>query len=235
MKKPKSYPYLVENYVKYVNLIFSYKLNGVLDLSDENWLSPSNILLLKNVISEANKKGGYKPPKNEKVKGYLDYITLKRNSVDVVGGETYIPFSRITDSNADSIASKVTGMIGNNLNNDSLQVLKYCIDELLANITEHSQYHNSFIMLQNYPKMNELEFSLMDDGISIPGNFRKYMISFDNDCDSLNMALNGISTKDKNGERGFGLHSVFELLTKGMKGDGVLISGRGILNKRFIW
>ncbi len=75
----------------------------------------------------------------------------------------------------------------------------------------------------------------MDDGISIPENFRKYMISFDDDCDSLNKALNGISTKDKNGERGFGLHSVFELLTKGMKGDGVLISGRGILSKRFIW
>lgn len=233
MVKPGGYPYLVENYVKYVNFVSTYSQSGVLNLEGEGWLTPSMILLLKNTISEAKQNGIYMPPKNDNVKGYLDYITSETDSGVSVGGPTYIPFSRINNSNADSIASKITEMIGNKLNKDSLQVLKYSIDELLANIIEHSQYKNSFIMLQNYPSSESLEFSLMDDGISIPGNFLKYGISFRDDCDSLAKAMNGVSTKDKNGERGFGLHSVFELLTKGMHGEGVIVSGRGILSRRF--
>jgi hypothetical protein len=228
----KDYPYLVKNYVKCINLISVYRSNGNLNLEDEDWLTPSEILLLRDTITEAKHSQGYAPPKNEKVKGYLDYIASETDN-EVLEESTYIPFLRINNSNADSIASKITGMIGKKLNGESLQALKYSIDELLANIIEHSKYKNSSIMLQNYPLKKSVEFSLMDDGISIPGNFRTHGISFEGDCDSLAKAMNGVSTKDKNGERGFGLHSVFELLTKGMQGEGILVSGRGILSRRF--
>lgn len=233
MEKPQGHPSLVENYLKCVNLISIYKSSGILNLEDEKWLTPSQLLVLKNTLSEAKRKGRYVPPKDEKVRGYLGYITSENDTEDSVGGPTYIPFSRITHSNSDSIASKITGMIGNKLNNEPLEALRYSIDELLDNITEHSQYKNSFIMLQNYPSSQILEFSIMDDGISIPGNFRRYGIIFKNDCDSLSKAMNGVSTKDTNGERGFGLHSVFKLLTRGLHGEGVIISGRGILSSKF--
>ena len=232
MVKGNDYPYLVRNYIRCVNLISTYKSKGKLNLEDKDWLTPSEILLLRDTITEAKQNQSYDPPKNGKVRGYLDYITFETDN-GVSEETSYIPFSRVDNSNADSIASKITGMIGKKLNNKSLQALKYSIDELLANVIEHSQYKNSFIMLQNYPSKKILEFSLMDDGISIPGNFRAHGISFDNDCDSLKKAINGVSTKDKNGERGFGLHSVFQLLTNGMQGEGILISGRGILSKRF--
>ena len=226
------YPYLVGNYIRCVNIISTYMSKGKLDLGDKDWLTPSEILLLRDTITEAKQNQNYNPPKNGKVKGYLDYITSETDN-GVSEKSSYIPFSRVNNSNADSIASKITGMIGKKLNDKSLQALKYSIDELLANIVEHSRYKNSFIMLQNYPSSKSLEFSLMDDGVSIPGNFREHGISFDNDCDSLKKAINGVSTKDKNGERGFGLHSVFNLLTDGVHGEGILVSGRGILSKRF--
>jgi hypothetical protein len=57
-------------------------------------------------------------------------------------------------------------------------------------------------------------------------------ISYSDDCDNLNKAINGISTKDQNSERDFGLHSVFEVLTKGMQGEGIIIPGRGILSRK---
>ncbi len=232
MASEEDYPYLVKNYIKCVSKISTYKSKGKLDLQQEKWLTPSEILLLRDTIAEAKRNQSYIAPKNENVKGYLDYITSE--SASWVSEESnHIPFSRINDVNADSVASKITGMIGKKLNDNSLQALKYSIDELLANVIEHSQYKNSFIMLQNYPSKKILEFSLMDDGISIPGNFRLHDISFDDDCDSLRKAINGVSTKDKNGERGFGLHSVFQLLTNGMQGEGTLVSGRGILSKRF--
>ncbi|MHB1811272.1 MAG: hypothetical protein ACYCPR_02520 [Thermoplasmataceae archaeon] len=232
MVKGKDYPYLVRNYISCVKLISTYKSKGKLELENKDWLTPSEILLLRETITEAKQNQSYDPPKNEKVRGYLDYITSEKDN-GISEGSSYIPFSRVDNSNANSIASKITGMIGKKLNEKSLQALKYSIDELLANVIEHSQYKNSFIMLQDYPSKKSLEFSLMDDGVSIPGNFRAHGISFDNDCDSLKKAINGVSTKDTNGERGFGLHSVFQLLTNGMQGEGVLISGRGILSKEF--
>ncbi len=148
-------------------------------------------------------------------------------------GSSYIPYSRINGSNADSIASKITSMIGNKLTDESLAVLMYSIDELLTNIVEHSQYKNSFILLQNYPSKHRLEFSLMDDGISIPGNFRNHHIEFENDSESLEKALNGVSTKEEDGGRGFGLKSVFKVLTMGMEGEGIIVSGRGILSSNY--
>lgn len=219
--------------MKSVKLISSYRVSRTLDLKDEKWITPSMLLLLKNTIFEAKNKGRYVPPKDEKVMGYLDFITDESGFVGSFGGTTYIRISRITDSNADSIASKITGMVGTNLNSESREALNYSIDELLANVIEHSQYKNSFIMLQNYPSLHTLEFSIMDDGISIPVNFRNHGISFENDCESLEKAIQGVSTKDENGERGFGLHSVFEVMTRGLQGEGIIVSGRGILSRKF--
>ncbi len=125
-------------------------------------------------------------------------------------------------------------MIGNKLSKESLQVLKCSIDELLTNVDEHSQYKNSFILLQHYPSHEKLEFSLMDDGIFIPGNFKKHGIDFENDSDSLKKALNGVSTKGEEEGRGYGLSSVFKGLTIGMQGEGIIVLGRGILSSTFV-
>lgn len=233
MVNDKDYPNLVANYIKCVNLISSYRSNGTLNLEDKIWLTPSEILLLRETISEAKQKGKYKPPKDENVKGYLDFISTETGSKTQTPESSYIQFSRIDNNNVDSIASKMTGMIGNKLTKESLYALRYSIDELLANVREHSHYTNSFIMLQNYRSLKTLEFSLMDDGISIPVNFRKHGIDFQDDSDSLNKAISGVSTKVEEGGRGYGLHSVFNVLTLGMEGEGLLVSGRGILSTKF--
>lgn len=228
-----SYPILVNNYIRYVNHIHSFRTGGYIDLEYEKWLTPSEILLLKSIISEARREGRYKPPRDEKVKGYLDYITSESSDQNSIG-PGYIRLSRVDADNADSIASKITSMIGNKLKKESLNVLRYCINELLTNVVEHSQYKNSFIVLQNYPSQRRLEFALIDDGISIPGNFKIHHIDFRDDSDSLNKAISGVSTKAEDGGRGWGLSSVFRVLTMGMQGEGVIASGRGILSSNFV-
>ncbi len=234
MVNQEKYPYLVDNYIQYINLIGSYRKSGILNMENESWVTPSKLLLLTNTIVEAKTNNRFICPKRENVNGYLDYITTESNLEMPHGSTNYIPFSRINDANVNSMASTITGLLGKKLKKESIVVLRYCIDELLTNVVEHSRYKNSFIMLQNYPSSNTLEFSIMDDGISIPGNFKEHGIYFKDDCDSLNKALSGISTKQEVGGRGFGLQSVFRVLTKGMKGEGVIISRRGILSSRFI-
>ena len=41
----------------------------------------------------------------------------------------------------------------------------------------------------------ESDYCFMDNGISIPGSFKKSNIPFKNDCDAIIQAVNGMSTK----------------------------------------
>ena len=203
-------------------------------MGNETWLTPSKLLLLRNCIIDAKNTNRFIPPRNQDTKRYLDYITTEFTSGISQSRGSHIPFSRVTHTNVNSIATKITGLIGSNLNHQSILILKYCINELLSNVVEHSCYHNSFIIMQNYPHSSKLELAIMDDGISIPGNFEKYGISFTNDSDSLDKAFQGVSTKQQEEGRGQGIQSVFRVLVKGLEGEGVIISRNGIFSNRFV-
>ena len=229
-----NYPYLVETHIEALKYMESYRNIGELDMGNETWLRPAKVLLLRNYIIDAKSNNRYIPPRNEKARGYLDYITTESNSVNLQWRRSHIPFSRVNDSNVNSMATKITELIGSRLNQHSTLILKYCINELLTNVTEHSRYRNSFIILQNYPQLSELEFAIMDDGISIPRNFEEHGIGFTTDSDSLDKALNGVSTKPEDEGRGHGLPSVFRVLTEGLKGEGIIISRDGIISWCFL-
>ncbi len=65
----------------------------------------------------------------------------------------------------------------------------------------------------------------MDNGITIPGAFKEAGFEFD-DPIALSEAIKGLSTKhDK--ERGFGLISSINLLTKGLDGECLVVSRKG--------
>ncbi|MGC8656268.1 MAG: hypothetical protein ACP5RS_02735 [Thermoplasmata archaeon] len=234
----KTYPYLVKNYTDYLKLLNSYNKMGELDLSKYDWIPISELLLLRDIIIKAKENKVYVEPKNNDVNGYINYITKERvleKGKPTNEGQNYLQFTRVNETNQNTISSIIVQNLGNNLTEESKTGLRYCIDELLDNVIEHSNYKNSYIMMQNYPSKKKLEFAVLDDGISIPGNFRNHKIEFDKDVDSLVMALNGTSTKNEgNNERGYGLRTSFNLLIKGMKGEGVIISGNGVLSIQFI-
>lgn len=72
----------------------------------------------------------------------------------------------------------------------------------------------------------------MDNGISIPGSLKEFNIPFKNDCDAIIKAINGESTKtDPVGyvERGTGLNSVINIVTRGARGSVLIASGKGLI------
>ena len=54
----------------------------------------------------------------------------------------------------------------------------------------------------------------MDDGVSIPHNFELHDLMGRRDCDAILDAINGKSTKDEFGSKGWGLNSNAQLFTE---------------------
>ena len=82
---------------------------------------------------------------------------------------------------------------------DNINALKYIFHEVIANVYDHSEFNKGFVIGQYYPRLNSTDYCFMDNGISIPGSFKKSDILFKNDCDAIIQAVNGMSTRD-NGE-----------------------------------
>ena len=107
--------------------------------------------------------------------------------------------------------------------------LQYFIGELVDNIYQHSIFSTAYIMAQRYQKLHLLEFCILDNGISIPQSYENNGFTIENDKDALDYALKGVSTK-RGKERGFGLRTSINLLTKSdMNGTCLIISRRGAL------
>ena len=51
-------------------------------------------------------------PRDESGKGYLDYTTTESTPIIVQGRGGHFPFSRYTNTNVNTIATKLTGLIG---------------------------------------------------------------------------------------------------------------------------
>jgi hypothetical protein len=106
----------------------------------------------------------------------------------------------------------------------------FLISEMLNNIFDHSNFKNAYILAQDYTTLNTIDISIMDDGISIPGNFEKSSFEFENDCDAIFQAINGKSSDIlKNGMRGTGLNSSINLVTNGNKGSFLVASREGLV------
>src|SRR3989344_8092158 len=106
-------------------------------------------------------------------------------------------------------------------------VLFYLIGELTDNISQHSHCLSGVLVLSFDKKSGVGEIVVVDDGVSIPGAFEKRKIGFKDDLDSVDMAISGKSTKKEKG-RGFGLSSSRRLVEEGLKGDFMVVSGKGV-------
>ena len=103
----------------------------------------------------------------------------------------------------------------------------YILGELSDNINQHSQYTKGFIFLNYDKNSKEAWLMIYDNGISIPGGFKKNQIFFSDDSQAIEMAMKGRSTKKEEG-RGFGLSTSRKLVEKGFNGNFAVFSGEGI-------
>jgi len=147
---------------------------------------------------------------------------------------TYIPivnFPTKADSDEkDVISSVVESIIIRQLHIPSNVAigLKYMIEETLDNITEHSGSDRGFIFAQAFPNKGYLDLCIADRGVSLLGSYQRISgIEIASDLEAIKAANRGFSSKNRPDaeNRGYGIYTSKRMLTEGLGGQYLLLSG----------
>ena len=148
--------------------------------------------------------------------------------------KTYIPIvnfpAKADTDEKDIISSVVENLIIRQLNippNVAIG-LKYMIEETLDNITEHSDSDRGFIFAQAYPNKGYLDLCIADRGVSLLGSYQRIPDNeIASDLEAIEAANRGFSSKNlPNAEnRGYGIYTSKKMLTEGLGGQYLLLSG----------
>lgn len=149
--------------------------------------------------------------------------------------KTYIPiisFPVAGNKNGinSELISSAENMILRNLNipRGVVTGIKYLIGEAVDNISEHSHSARGYMFMQYYPTKHYLDICIADSGISILGSYRNMPgNTITSDAEALQRAVAGLSTKNLPGaeNRGYGISTSRNMLTKGLGGHYFLLSG----------
>lgn len=212
-----------KEYIKIMNQHDFYN-DEIINIDSCRFLSPTFLLPLMSFVFNYDKK--VKEPQNPITnKHLLKILGLKEHN------DTTFPFRQINKAydNSFQLTTEILKIMNYPKQNDS--VLKFIFYELINNVYDHSNFDNGFVIGQNYPNVNISDFCFMDNGISIPGSFKKYDYPFENDCDAIIQAINGVSTKNEKEfiERGTGLNNTVNIVTNGGNGAILFVSGTGLI------
>ena len=219
-------PELVNNYLTFTNQRSQALADNKLDLSHCVFIYPTTLLPL-GVFIKTHPKILYNPPHNQNVANYIFLVTGKI-SIDQLENKSYVPCVPLpqTRTEAEKVLEYVFRLHHQGKDYGGESVFKYLVSELVDNIYQHSKFSNAYVMAQRYEQKKFVEISFFDDGISIPGSFRKQETKAD-DSTLIIEAINGRSTKDK--ERGYGLSSNIRIFTEGLGGQILIVSGGGLV------
>ena len=106
--------------------------------------------------------------------------------------------------------------------------LKYMVEEMLDNITEHSESERGYIFAQAYPKKGYLDICVADNGITLLGSYLKLAENeIATDLEAIKAANRGISSKNLPDaeNRGYGIQTSKRMLVEGLGGQYLMISG----------
>ncbi len=103
---------------------------------------------------------------------------------------------------------------------------KLLIGELVDNIYQHSQFTNALIMGQRYREKQFAEITFFDNGITIPGSYKKQGLTF-TDNEAVYEATRGLSTKGE--DRGRGLPYTIGVVIQGLDGELLIASGKAAI------
>lgn len=147
--------------------------------------------------------------------------------------DTTIPFEKLPKKMSNENIGDFPDKLRNLLTNAYVdpEPYEFLVYEMLSNIYDHSEFDNAFVLCQQYPnsKNKTTDICLIDDGISIPGNFEKENFKFDNDAEAIFKAINGCSTKIEEGKfRGTGLNTATQISTLGYDEEILIASRKGV-------
>jgi len=212
-------PELVMSYVNFCSARQNYE-NDTLDLREHSFLYPT-LLLPSLGFMEQNE---LKAVVHHEVHGYVETIINPSRWTE----KSYVPFRKLplNKSKREKILNEIDTLLKYPIGGRN--AFDYALYELTENIYVHSEFKNGYIMAQRYQKKGFGEICFLDDGITIPGNFKKYGLDYEDDCDAIKQAINGISTKDEFNHRGFSLNTIMSSFTK-YGGQMFIASGYGAL------
>lgn len=210
---------LFGNYLEYLEISKNPETN-ILDLSDIQFITPTVLLPCLHFAREHSMKIGVNDNTSDYVKRVLGIVS---------GPDTTLPFRRIPQdrSKNNELINDIVGMLDLTSYGGEL-ALNYLLTEMINNVIDHSEYSNAYTYVQRYPRLGSMDISFYDDGISIPSSYENCGYDFNDDCDAINKAINGVSTKEgiDDEPRGFGINTSAQLVIRGNKGS-ILIASRG--------
>ena len=186
----------------------------------------------------SKKSISYTPPSNSECSGYLKNFNFPNGLTEFKPSQKFIPIYKFSAAKADEKSTSDKSNILKNLldicliklgSPDGLiNALGLAIDEIISNIEDHSGAKFGWINAQYYPNLKYLDMCIVDTGITINGKYKKVGMIFENDSDALKKALEGESSKPEK-IRGSGLPTFTKMITKGLEGEMVIISGNAIV------
>jgi hypothetical protein len=227
----------ISSYLEFLKFRKVAERDGKIDLKDRKWISSTGVVLLAYLKEEY----GYDVVSSDtsNAMGYFDQMTndptwwTKEFKREIIHDSSYIPFSELPPENISFkiLFERIGELMRFYAPIGGETAFKYVLSELTDNIYEHSKFTKSFIMCQAYKTKQYVELSLIDNGISIPGNFETHSIAFHEDSNAIEMAVNGESTKGDL-ERGTGLKSSLDIYCEGAKAEAMIVSRNGIYYRK---
>ena len=227
----------------------SENLEVTIDFSNTRFISPVFALSLIVYLSRCGKQVSFK-----NVPDYLNRIEFGNGGIkpdtmrqteflaklEKYASKTYIPiidFAAGRNSDAkEAVSSIVENIIIQQLSIQSnvANGLKYMIDEILDNITEHSESDRGYIFAQAYPTKGFLDVCIADRGVSLLGSYEKLPDNeISSDIEAIKAANRGLSSKNLPDaeNRGFGIRTSKQMLLQGLGGQYLMISGSSLYIK----
>ena len=227
----------------------SENLEVTIDFSNTRFISPVFALSLIVYLSRCGKQVSFK-----NVPDYLNRIEFGNGGIkpdtmrqteflaklEKYASKTYIPiidFAAGRNSDAkEAVSSIVENIIIQQLSirSNVANGLKYMIDEILDNITEHSESDRGYIFAQAYPTKGFLDVCIADRGVSLLGSYEKLPDNeISSDIEAIKAANRGLSSKNLPDaeNRGFGIRTSKQMLIQGLGGQYLMISGSSLYIK----
>lgn len=216
-------PEVLREYLKSCTIQKNAEYTKVIDLSPYTWFYPSSMLPLCNLLKNNRGSMAVISP-HESVANYISVI-MGTSYVR----STYIPITYLPKDKKEvnNIITQLQKWHNNGIDYGGKNAFNFLIGELIDNIYQHSEFTNASVMAQRYERKGFTEISIFDDGISIPTCFENHGLYSTYDAESIQKAVNGVSTKDET--RGFGLNTSVNLYVNGVGGSFLLVSRNGVL------
>ena len=112
--------------------------------------------------------------------------------------------------------------------------ISYLLSELTDNIVEHSKHEFGYLAFQYYRDNGFMDICLADRGLGLLGSYQNYLGEKDfshitDHRSAVDSAVKGRSTKHLAEDRGFGIATSRKILTQGLGGSFVYLTGNALL------